>query len=350
MARQLIAYVGDEESVFKESASTLAKIPGVGSVLANSIKSADVLSRAKDEINFINKHNIDVLYFTDDRYPYRLHVCEDAPLILYSRGNIDYNSLHIISVVGTRRPSDGGKQVCENIVDGLAQLFPDLIIVSGMAYGIDICAHRQSLKSGLNTIGVVAHGLDRIYPPMHRDVAAQMIERGAIITEFMSGTNPDRQNFVMRNRIIAGLSDATLVVESGAKGGALITADIAFSYQRDVLAVPGFPGMGASVGCNYLIKNNIAALVENADDVVKALNWEPEGRVAKVVQRALFPEFSNADEKQLFEMLVDDGESTASLMSSRSGLPVSKINAIMLGFEFSGWIKALPGGVFKIIK
>jgi DNA processing protein len=350
LARQLIAYLGDEEAVFKESFQALSKIPGIGAVLAESIRQSDVLSRADAEISFVQKHNLDVLYFTDDRYPFRLRSCDDAPLLLYSKGNVDYNSLHLLSVVGTRRPSENGKGVCEKIIESLAGMFPDLIVVSGMAYGIDICAHRQSLKSGLATVGVVAHGLDRIYPPLHRDVAMQMLSNGALITEFMSGTDPDRQNFVRRNRIIAGLSDATLVVESGVKGGALITADIASSYQRDVLAVPGFPGVETSAGCNYLIKNNIAALVESADDVAAALNWEVAKQTAKAVQRRLFPEFSSPDEQILFEMLLQEGEMTASLLSARSGIAVSKVNALMLTLEFDGWVRAMPGSVFKIMK
>ena len=350
LARNLIAYLGDESAIFRESASSLSKVPGIGAALAASIVKSDVLLRAEQELRFIEKHKLDALYFTDRRYPMRLQMCEDAPLVLYSKGNVDYNALHTLSVVGTRRPSENGKEICERLVQDLAALFPGLVVVSGMAYGIDICAHKQSLKSGLPTVGVLAHGLDMLYPSVHRDVAIQMLDQGALVTEFMSGTQPDRQNFVRRNRIIAGLGDATLVVESGIKGGALITADIAFSYNRDVLAVPGFPGVDTSAGCNYLIKKNIAALVERVEDVVVALGWEMPSTDRAAVQRTLFPDFSSREEQVLFELLMQEGELTSSVLSVKSGIPVSKVNAIMLALEFAGWVKALPGNGFKIIK
>lgn len=350
LARNLIAYLGDEEAIFRESFSCLSKVPGIGTLLANAIVKSDVLMRAEQEMLFIEKHKIEPLYFTDERYPMRLQMCDDAPLILYSRGDVDYNSLHTISVVGTRRPSENGKELCSRLVQELSVLFPELLVVSGMAYGIDICAHKQALKGGLSTIGVLAHGLDMLYPSVHRDVAVQMLERGALVTEFLSGTQPDRQNFIRRNRIIAGLSDATLVVESGIKGGALITADIASSYNRDVLAVPGFPGVATSAGCNYLIKKNIAAMVETVEDVVDSLGWERASTSQATVQRSLFPSFTSPDEQVLFDLLMKEGELTSSLMSVKSGIPVSKVNAIMLAFEFDGWVKTLPGNVFKVIK
>lgn len=349
LARNLIAYLGDEEAVFKESVKNLSKIPGIGTVLAQSVSRADVLKRAEQEMSFIQKHAIDALYFTDSRYPIRLHQCSDAPLMIYSKGKIDLNVVHVLSVVGTRRPSEGGKTICERLIQDLAQLFPNLVIVSGMAYGIDICAHRQSIRSGIGTVGVMAHGLDMLYPSIHRDAAVQMMSNGALVTEFMSGTQPDKQNFVRRNRIIAGLSDATLVIESDVKGGALITADIAASYNRDVLAVPGSPGVVTSAGCNYLIKSNIAALVESAEDIAMALRWEVLRKGTEAVQRKLFPEFDNNDEKKLYELLLCEGEMTASALSVKSGMPVSKVNALMLSMEFGGWIKVLPGNNFKLI-
>ncbi len=350
LARNLIAYLGDEEAIFREPVGSLAKVPGIGTILAASIAKSDVLTRAKQELVFIEKHNLDVLYFTDKRYPVRLQMCEDAPLIIYSKGNADYNAMHTLSVVGTRRPTENGKEICEKLLQELSVLFPDLVVVSGMAYGIDICAHKQSLRCGLSTIGVLAHGLDRLYPAIHRDVAVQMLDKGALVTEFMSETQPDKQNFVRRNRIIAGLGDATLVVESGIKGGALITADIASSYNRDVLAIPGFPGVDTSAGCNYLIKKNIAALVESVDDLIAALGWECVKSEKGAVQRTLFPNFNTKEEQSLFELLVQEGELSSSVLSVKSGIPVSKVNAIMLAFEFDGWVKPLPGNTFKIIK
>ena len=350
LTRYLIAYLGDESAIFKESAASLAKVPGIGSVRASALVNSHVLTRAEEELNFIDKHKIDVLYFTDKRYPVRLQVCEDAPLIIYSKGNVDYNGLHTLSVVGTRRPSESGKEICEKLLHELAVLFPELVVVSGMAYGIDICAHKQSLKSGLSTIGVLAHGLDMLYPSVHRDVAVQMLEKGALVTEFLSQTQPDRQNFVRRNRIIAGLGDATMVVESGIKGGALITADIASSYNRDVLAIPGFPGVMTSAGCNFLIKKNVAALVESADDIVTALGWEGATVGDVAVQRILFPNFDTPEEQMLFDLLMREHELTSNELSVKSGVPISKVNAIMLKLEFGGWVKTLPGSSFKIIK
>ncbi len=349
VARNLIAYVGGVEAVFKESVKNLSTIPGIGTVLASIIKNADVLSRAEEEIAFIEKHNINPLFFTSDKYPRKLSYCEDAPLMVYVKGDTSFEMRPVLSIVGTRRATDTGKILCEKLVKELSERYPDVLIVSGLAYGIDICAHKAALKYGLDTVSVVAHGLDRIYPYVHRHIAKDMIEKGgSVLTEFLSGTNPDRHNFVQRNRIVAGLSDAVVVVESGIKGGALITARIASSYNRDVLAFPGNPLDELSKGCNYLIKKNVAALIENVDDLEYALGWESKN-IDGHKQRKLFVEFNSDEEKLLYNILTEEKEMTASALSLKSTLPVSQVNATLLNLEFAGLVKALPGNAFRVL-
>ncbi len=351
LARSLIAYAGGVKEVFEQKEKDLAAIPGIGKVLATTIKNADVLSRAEEEIEFISRHNIIPLFFTDEKYPQRLSRCDDAPLMLYVKGDVDFDVRPVLSIVGTRRATDRGKIICEKFVKELAERYPDVLIVSGLAYGIDICAHRTALKYGLDTVSVVAHGLDRIYPYLHRNDAKEMIEKGgAVVTEFLSGTVPDKYNFVQRNRIVAGLADAVVVVESGIKGGALITASIASSYNRDVLAFPGHSSDELSKGCNYLIKKNIAALIEDVDDLEYALGWE--SRVKKddePTQRKLFPEFTSDEEKELYTILLEEKELTSSELSLKSRLPVSRVNALLLNLEFAGLVKSLPGNAYRVL-
>jgi len=351
LARNLIAYAGGVEAVFKESEKDLSKIPGIGTVLAATIKKADVLQRAEQEISFIEKHDIKPLFFTDEKYPRKLSYCDDAPLMLYVKGNVEFGLRPVLSIVGTRRATERGKIMCEQFVKELAQGYPDVIIVSGLAYGIDICAHKAALKNRLDTVAVVAHGLDRVYPYVHRNVAKEMIGNGgAVVTEFLSGTNPDRHNFVQRNRIVAGLSDAVVVVESGIKGGALITARIASSYNRDVLAFPGSPQDELARGCNYLIKKNVAALIENVEDLEYALGWESKVKnIAGEVQRKLFTEFNSKEEELLYNLLTTEKELTVSELSLKSKLPVSSVNALLLNLEFEGLVKALPGNAYRAL-
>jgi DNA processing protein len=271
--------------------------------------------------------------------------------MLYVKGDTTFELRPVLSIVGTRRATDTGKILCEQFVKDLSERYPDVLIVSGLAYGIDICAHKAALKYGLDTVAVVAHGLDRIYPYIHRNVAKEMIDSGgAVLTEFMSRTNPDRYNFVQRNRIVAGLSDAVVVVESGAKGGALITARIASSYNRDVLAFPGNPQDEVSKGCNYLIKKNVAALIESVDDLEYALGWESKiNRGEEATQRKLFTEFSSENEKLIYTILTEEKEITASELCIKSHLPVSMVNALLLNLEFAGLVKALPGNAFRVL-
>jgi len=349
LARNLIAYVGDESAVFTQPKRLLEKIPGIGPALAAVIKKSDVLERAWEEVSFIEKHGVSPLFFTDDQFPSRLTFCDDAPLMLYLKGEKNLDRAKVLGVVGTRKPTQGGKMHCEKLIHELSLHYPQAVIISGLAYGIDISAHRSALKHDLATFGVLAHGLDRLYPGMHRETAKRMLEQGGLVTEFLSQTNPDKPNFVRRNRIVAGLCDGLIVVESGIKGGALITARIAHSYNRDVLAFPGCPEEEVAKGCNYLIKRNIAALIENVEDLEYALGWERE-EVKQPKQTTLFNQFNSENEAQLYRMLLENKELTANELSLRCNLPVSKVSAGMLALEFSGLVKCLPGNAFRILK
>lgn len=349
LARNLVAYVGNEQAVFSQSLRALSAIPGIGKGLASAIKSADVLNRAEKELEFIQKHNIQIVYFTDDKYPKRLSFCDDAPIVLYSKGEFKLDAKKVLAVVGTRKASDDARINCEKLIEGIAQRHPGTIIVSGLAYGIDICAHKSALKYGLPTYGVLAHGLDRIYPSLHRNIAKDMTVKGGVLTEFTSETNPDRPNFVKRNRIVAGLADALIMVESGIKGGAIITSRIAESYNRDVMTFPGRVGDELSQGGNYLIKKNIAALIENVEDLEYALGWETCGGEV-ITQSSLFQSFNSKEEELLYNVIVENKELTTNELCIKSGLPVSKVSATMLSLEFAGLVKCLPGNAFKLIR
>ncbi|MCU4157194.1 DNA-processing protein DprA [Carboxylicivirga sp. A043] len=349
LARNLVAYVGDEQAVFSQSLRALSAIPGIGQGLASIIKSADVLNRAEEEVEFVQKHDIQAIYFTDDNYPKRLSYCDDAPIILYAKGDFNLDVNKVLAVVGTRKASDDARINCEKLIEGIAQRHPGTIIVSGLAYGIDVCAHKAALKFGLPTYGVLAHGLDRIYPSLHRNIAKEMTVDGGVITEFTSGTKPDKPNFVRRNRIVAGLADALVMVESAIKGGAIITSRIAESYNRDVMAFPGRVGDELSQGGNYLIKKNIAALIENIEDLEYALGWESsEAQLA--TQPSLFQTFNNPEEELLYNVIVENKELTANELCVKTGLPVSKVSASMLSLEFAGLVKCLPGNAFKLLR
>ena len=310
-----------------------------------------VLPRAEQEIEFIIKNKIRTNYFADKDYPYRLKECPDAPIILYSKGNCELNNAKFIGIVGTRNATEYGKELCCKLIADIAQNMPNAVIVSGLAYGVDICAHKAALDAGLPTIGAIGHGLDRIYPATHRSTAVKMLVNGGLVTEYMSGTNPDRQNFVQRNRIIAGLCDASIVVESAAKGGALITAELANDYNRDVFAFPGRIGDEYSAGCNMLIKSNKATLIESANDLMKCMNWDiaaPDKD--KNIQVSLFPDLSD-EEQEVVSLLrkYPDGVQVNEL-AILLNKPFSKVSSQMLEMEFKGLLKCLPGGIYKILK
>jgi len=344
-AKKLIAYCGGVDAVFKQKKSHLLKIEGVGPKLADVIVNQQVFKRAEEELKFIEKNQIRTLFFTDKDFPQRLKQAPDSPVLLYFKGKADLNSAKILSVVGTRKVTEQGREMCQQIIAGFAN--EDILIVSGLAYGVDTEAHKASLENGLSTVAVLAHGLDRLYPHANKALAKRMLSRGGLLTDFVSNTNPDAPNFPKRNRIIAGLSDATLVVESAKKGGSLITADIANSYNRDVFAVPGRPTDTYSQGTNFLIRTNRAALVETANDIRYLMGWEKEKKI-QAVQKSLFVELQ-ADEKKLVDILGEEKEMSIDQIALKAQMPMSKVSAALLNLEFEGMLRSLPGKRYKLI-
>jgi DNA processing protein len=347
-AKKLIAYIGSVEGIFKEKKSNLLKIPGVGDVLATEIMNANVLKQAEQEVEFISKYNIRTFFYLDDDYPHRLKHCNDSPILLYSKGDCNFDAQKVINIVGTRNATDYGKQFTEKLIARLAETQHQPLIVSGLAFGIDICAHKAAMKHKLPTVAVLAHGLKTIYPTVHAKYAKEIVNQGALLTEFTSNVIADRAFFVRRNRIVAGMSDATIVVESGEKGGALITADLANSYNRDVFAVPGRVDDVHSKGCNVLIKTNKAALLEKLEDLEYILGWEKEDGKPKAIQRELFSDISG-DEKLLMELIGKSGELSIDSICIESEMPVSKVSPMLLNLEFSGLVRCLPGKVYKLV-
>lgn len=348
-AHRLLAAAGSASAIFLHTKELIESMPDFPKRLTHAFDCPDILRLCEAELQFAEKNKIRPLTPADADYPSRLRECDDAPLILFYRGNANLNSLHFISLVGTRHATEYGKGLCLRFMEELKELLPDAVIVSGLAYGIDIHAHRAALQCGFETIGVLAHGLDRIYPSVHRQTAAQMIHQGGLLTEFPSGTNPDRQNFVKRNRIVAGISDATLVIESAAKGGSLITAEIAESYNRDCFAFPGRIGDTYSEGCNNLIKNNRAMLLQSAEELVKAMNWDASHTTPRTVQRQLFPDFT-PEEEQVVGLLNKHPEGLQiNLLVVQSNIPINRMTGILFELEMKGVIRALAGGVYCLI-
>lgn len=346
LARNVVAYVGSAEGVFKESLKSLLKIPGIGEVNARRIKNHNVFPNAEKELKFVRKYGVEVLFYTDKKFPRRLKACVDAPILIYTKGNMNLDEQRIISIVGTRNATDYGKQICDDLIQQFSVRNYKIVVVSGLAYGIDIQAHKSALKYNVPTSAVVAHGLDKLYPSLHTETARKMIENGGLVSDFPSSTKIDPSNFIRRNRIIAGLADATIVVESAAKGGALITAEIASSYNRDVFAFPGRSGDAYSKGCNQLIRNSGAALIENIDDLEYFMGWENDGK-ENIVQSSLFIEL-NPDEEKIVTLLRENGELFIDQISSEMSLPVSRVSATLLNLEFKNVLLALPGKMYKL--
>lgn len=345
-ARNLIAYVGSVEGVFQEKEKNLMKIPGIGEVNAQRVVRQNVLEKAKREVDFILKNKIQTFFYLDGNYPNRLKNCSDAPIILFYKGNANLNEKRIISVVGTRNATNYGREICDDLIRSFSEKSYPVIVVSGLAYGIDIQAHKACLKYEVPTVGVFAHGLDKVYPAIHAQFATKMLDTGGLITDFVSQSNIDRQNFLRRNRIIAGLADATIIVESAEKGGALVTADIANSYNRDVFAFPGRSTDPFSKGCNKIIKLNEATLVENQADIEKAMNWDVKTSSPKFVQTSLFIELS-LEEQKLIDLL-KGGDRFVDEITLESKLPMSKVSAMLLELEFKGLVISLPGKMYRL--
>ncbi len=346
LARNLISYCGGVEAVFREKEKNLLKIPEIGPITAKAIVNHSVFDRAEQECVFIEKNKLKTFFFLEENYPQRLRNCSDAPVILYFKGDADFNQQKVIAIVGTRKASEYGKEICEQLISDLSAL--DLMVVSGLAYGIDICAHKAAVKNNISTVGVLAHGLDRIYPGAHRSVAEKMLANGGLLTEYITETNPDKENFPTRNRIVAGLSDAVIVIEAAHRGGALITAEIAISYNRDVFAVPGRINDTYSQGCNRLIKTNKAALIESAADLVYILGWETKEKSKPETQRKLFVELT-PDENVIMQLLNANTQLDVDTISHMSKMPLSKISMALLNLEFSGILKSLPGKRYQLV-
>lgn len=354
LAKNLLSYCGSASEVFKTKEKLLQKIPGIGEVSAKKItKSKNVLLRAEQEVAFILKYNIKPLFFTDDDYPRRLKFCNDSPVMLYYKGNANLNAEKIVAVVGTRLPDDDGKELTKQLIHDLKG--SNIIIVSGLAYGVDMHAHKYALDNELQTVGVVAHGLDRVYPSSHTALAKKMVKHGGLLTDFMSGTNPDAVNFPKRNRIVAGICDALVVVQSKREGGSLITATIANSYNKDVFAFPGKAGSELSEGCNGLIKRNRAGLIENAADLLDAMSWLDSVKKGKHAK-------GKGAEKQLplLISLSDDEQKIANTFATKkqlhldeicyaSEMTVSNVSTLLLQLEFSNLIKSKPGKMYEFL-
>lgn len=348
LARQLLQSLGDEEAVFTQKKHVLETIPGIGSTLAAEIRRPEVLQAAEAELRFVEDNKITACFISDPDYPSRLKECDDAPVLFYYKGTANLNAPKILSIVGTRRITDYGRQQTEALIEGLSREYPDLLIVSGLAYGVDICAHRNALKYHLPTVGVLAHGLDRIYPPMHRATAVEMLQCGGLLTDFPSGTDPDRPNFVKRNRIVAGLADATVVVESAEKGGSLITADIAFSYGREVYTFPGRVTDEHSKGCNALIRQNKAGLITCADDLITALGWDLL-TYRQPKQTELCFDLTE-DETRIVDCLRKEKEQQINELALLLSLPVHQLSPLLFELEMKGVVKNLPGGRYRLVE
>ncbi len=342
-AKLLLSKLDSIESVFNDSYSKISSLTGIGINLLKQMDRKEALAKSVTYQDYFNKNGIQTHFYLEKNYPRRLKQCADAPLLLFSKGNMDFNSSKLVSVVGTRNASEYGKSICEELINGF--IGKDIVVISGMAYGIDICVHQLCVKNNIQTIGVLGHGLDRIYPSIHKGAANKMMLNGGLLTEFLPGTNPDRENFPMRNRIVAGMSDATIVVESKDSGGSLITAELANDYSRDVFAYPGNVGQIYSKGCNALIAKQKAHLITNSADFLKLMHWEEESK--KIVQTQLFIDLT-PEEKSIINLFSADSELNIDVISMKSNLPISKTNVLLFNLELSGILKSLPGKMYKM--
>lgn len=345
VAKKLLSHCGNAEAVFKTKASQLTAIDGIGSVLIRKLKEKIIFEKAETELKFIIENKIQTAFFQDENYPERLKHCIDGPILLFSSGNINLKNRKVISIVGTRQITSYGTEFCKKLIADLAPLNP--IIVSGFAYGVDIVAHQAAMEHNLQTIGVVAHGLNQIYPGVHKKYVAKMEQNGGFMTEFWSSSNPDKENFVRRNRIVAGMSEATVVIESADKGGSLITANMANDYNRDVFAVPGRTSDKYSQGCNNLIKTQRANLLTSAADLIYILNWDLE-KETKPIQKQLFVMLEN-DEQKIYDYLQMNGKELLDIIALECDFPIFKISSLLLNMELKGVIRPLPGKLFEAI-
>jgi DNA processing protein len=341
-ARVLVQHCGSAEAVFRLRRQVLLKIPGIGSVIADHLKDATLLIRAEAELDFMAREGIEAVFFTDAHYPFRLRQCHDAPALLFFKAS-DFSLLdadRVVGVVGTRQPTEYGKGICEELVEGLSQY--NVTVVSGLAYGVDILTHRKCVGLGVPNFGVLGHGLRTLYPGAHRSTALRMMERGGLVTEYVSGIPPDREHFPMRNRIIAGLSDALLVVETGVRGGSMITAELSRQYSRDIFAIPGRAKDVRSAGCNNLIKQNIAQLTETADEMAMSLRWDDPYGKSFGVQTQLLLDLKE-EERLVYEIIRERPEVFIDVLIRVSGIGQAQLVGLLLNLELRGIIRMLPG-------
>lgn len=346
VAKRLINHIGSAEAVFKAKKSQITAIEGIGDAVYNSLKKPEAFKLAEAEVKFIKDSGIKAAFYLEKEYPERLKHCIDGPVVLFNSGNIDIEGRKTLSIVGTRQMTSYGADFCRKLIEDLAPLNP--VIISGFAYGVDIFAHIVAMEQGLQTIGVVAHGLNQVYPKVHKKYVSKMEANGGFMTEFWSTSNPDKENFVKRNRIVAGLSEATIIIESAEKGGSLITANVANDYNRDVFAVPGRITDKYSMGCNNLIKSQRANLLTDAADLIYMLNWQLEEEKKKPVQKQLFVVLDE-EEQKVYDYLQKNGKELMDVIALQCGMPIFKISSLLLNMELKGVIRPLPGKLFEAI-
>ena len=349
IALLLYQTLGSSQAVYEHRNHIGDAVPDTTPQLRESLKHwDDALHRAAAEMEFIEKGGIRALTLNDEDYPQRLRPCPDAPILLYYRGTSDLNQQRIINIVGTRHCTQYGQDLVRRFLNDLRQQLPQVLVVSGLAYGIDICAHRTAMQQGYETVGILAHGLDQIYPYAHRDTAAEMVRRGGLLTEYMSQTEAMPNNFRQRNRIVAGISDATILVESAFKGGGLITCRIAQEYGRDVFAFPGAVGQPYSEGCNKAIRNNTAALITSAADFMESMGWQPQSSKPEAVERQLFPDLTD-DERKVVNLLQQTNDLQLNLISVKTNLPMGQLTALLFSLEMKGVVRPLAGGTYHLL-
>ncbi|WP_180961570.1 DNA-processing protein DprA [Hoylesella timonensis] len=350
---QLYRRLGSATAVIEHRRNIRDVLPDASPKLVQSLQQLDEpLHRAEIELQWDLENGVMPLCMNDENYPQRLRQCDDAPLMLFYKGNINLNQRRVICVVGTRRNTVYGEDLIRRFMRELRQLCPQLLVISGLAYGVDIIAHRQALQNGYPTVGVLAHGVDYLYPTRHKQTADEMVKKGGLLTEFLTQTNADKVNFVRRNRIVAGISDACVVVESAAHGGGLITASLARTYNREVFAFPGNVGSQYSEGCNNLIRDNVAGLISNADDFVKSMNWDDDVKLQRAqqvgIERQLFPDLST-EERQVVSALKKHNDLQINMLSVQADIPIAHLTAILFSLEMKGVLKALPGGMYHLL-
>jgi DNA processing protein len=344
LIKNLISYCGGVEAVFKERKSKLLKIPGIGDVLANNIANFSNFDLAEKEMIFIEKHQIKTYFYLDEAYPYRLRDLQDAPTLLFGLGNFDLNPTRLIGIVGTRKASEYGRAFTQQLVQDLKE--HNIEVISGLAMGIDGIAHKACIEHQISNIGVLAHGLDRIYPSQHQQLAKKMLLCGGLLTEFISGTNPDRENFPKRNRIVAGMSDVLVVPETAIKGGARITAEIAHSYNRDIMVLPGRVSDYYSLGCNYLIRDHKASMITCADDLIQLMGWKKSKK--QIPKPDLFSLLSK-EENTLIDYIRNKGKCNIDLMAFELNTDPGTLALRLLELEFGGYVRPLPGKSYELV-